>query len=108
MLLSCFFVNFVFFGAVVILVGAAVPEILRTYSWRYVEMGAILAGGSIGYFVSTFVCGILLRRWGPKRVIVYGLVLQAVGLAAFGQMPSLVINAIALLLIGLGQGEVRS
>lgn len=104
MLLSCFFVNFVFFGAVVILVGAAVPEILRTYSWRYVEMGAILAGGSIGYFVSTFVCGILLRRWGPKRVIVYGLVLQAVGLAAFGQMPSLVINAIALLLIGLGQG----
>ncbi|MGB0606067.1 MAG: MFS transporter [Candidatus Latescibacterota bacterium] len=104
MLLSCFFVNFVFFGAVVILVGAAVPEILRTYSWRYVEMGAILAGGSIGYFVSTFVCGILLRRWGPKRVIVYGLVLQAVGLAAFGQMPSLAINAIALLLIGLGQG----
>ena len=104
MLLSCFFVNFVFFGAVVILVGAAVPEILRTYSWRYVEMGAILAGGSIGYFVSTFVCGILLRRWGPKRVIVYGLVLQAVGLAAFGQMPSLVINVIALLLIGLGQG----
>ncbi|MEC7225556.1 MAG: MFS transporter [Candidatus Latescibacterota bacterium] len=104
MLLSCFFVNFVFFGAVVILVGAAVPEILRTYSWRYVEMGAILAGGSIGYFVSTFVCGILLRRWGPKRVIVYGLVLQAAGLAAFGQMPSLAINAIALLLIGLGQG----
>ena len=104
MLLSCFFVNFVFFGAVVILVGAAVPEILRTYSWRYVEMGAIMAGGSIGYFVSTFVCGILLRRWGPKRVIVYGLVLQAVGLAAFGQMPSLAINAIALLLIGLGQG----
>ncbi|MGB1891403.1 MAG: MFS transporter [Candidatus Latescibacterota bacterium] len=104
MLLSCFFVNFVFFGAVVIIVGAAVPEILRTYSWRYVEMGAILAGGSIGYFVSTFVCGILLRRWGPKRVIVYGLVLQAVGLAAFGQMPSLAINAIALLLIGLGQG----
>lgn len=104
MLLSCFFVNFVFFGAVVILVGAAVPEILRTYSWRYVEMGAILAGGSIGYFVSTFVCGILLRRWGPKLVIVYGLVLQAAGLAAFGQMPSLAINAIALLLIGLGQG----
>ncbi|MEC8646562.1 MAG: MFS transporter [Candidatus Latescibacterota bacterium] len=104
MLLSFFFVNFVFFGAVVILVGAAVPEILRTYSWRYVEMGAILAGGSIGYFVSTFVCGILLRRWGPKRVIVYGLVLQAAGLAAFGQMPSLAINAIALLLIGLGQG----
>ena len=104
MLLSCLFVNFVFFGAVVIIVGAAVPEILRTYSWRYVEMGAILAGGSIGYFVSTFVCGILLRRWGPKRVIVYGLVLQAAGLAAFGQMPSLAINAIALLLIGLGQG----
>ena len=34
----------------------------------------------------------------------YGLVLQAAGLAAFGQMPSLAINAIALLLIGLGQG----
>ena len=104
MLLACFFVNFVFFGAVVILAGAAVPEILRTYSWRYVDMGAILAGGSIGYFVSTFLCGFLLRHWGPKRVIVYGLVLQALGLSAFGQMSSLSINAIALLLIGLGQG----
>ena len=104
MLLACFFVNFVFFGAVVILAGAAVPEILRTYSWRYVDMGAILAGGSIGYFVSTFLCGFLLRHWGPKRVIAYGLVLQALGLSAFGQMSSLSINAIAFLLIGLGQG----
>ena len=76
MLLACFFMNFVFFGAVVILAGAAVPEILRTYSWRYVDMGAILAGGSIGYFVSTFLCGFLLRHWGPKRIIVYGLVFR--------------------------------
>lgn len=104
MLLTTFFVNFIFFGAVVILVGAAIPEILRTYSWRYFDMGIILAGGSIGYFVSTFLCGLLLRSWGPKYVIVYGLILQAIGLATFGQTPSLWINAVALLLIGLGEG----
>lgn len=101
---TTFFVNFIFFGAAVILVGAAVPEILRTFSWRYTDMGIVLAAGSIGYFCSTFLCGILLRSWGPKLVIVIGLTVQAAGLAIFGQSPSFAINLIALVLIGLGEG----
>ncbi len=103
-LLSTFFVNFVFFGAAAILVGAAVPEILRTFAWSYSDMGAVMASGAIGYFTSTLLCGILLRRWGPRPVLVCGLILQAAGLAAFGQTPSFWLNLLALALFGLGEG----
>lgn len=103
-LLSTFFINFVFFGAAAILVGAAVPEIVRTFVWSYSEMGAVMASGAIGYFTSTLLCGILLRRWGPRPVLVGGLMLQAAGLAAFGQTPSFWFNLLALALFGLGEG----
>lgn len=103
-LLFILFANFAFFGAAAIIVGSAVPEIVRDFSWSYAQMGAVLASGAIGYFSSTFLCSILLRRWGPRLVICGGLVLQALGLAAFGYTPSFWINLMAMALIGLGEG----
>ncbi|MGY8824042.1 MAG: MFS transporter [Candidatus Latescibacterota bacterium] len=103
-LLSILFANFAFFGASAIIVGSALPEIVRDFSWSYADMGAVLAGGSVGYFSSTFLCSLLLRRWGPRLVISGGLVLQALGLAAFGYTPSFWLNLVAMFSLGLGEG----
>ncbi len=103
-LLAILFANFVLFGASAILVGAAVPEIVRDFGWSYSGMGIVLASGSIGYFVSTFLCGVFVRRWPPKPVITGGLVLQTLGLVLFGCTPALWPNLVALALIGLGEG----
>lgn len=103
-LLFILFTNFVFFGASAIIVGSVVPEIVRDFSWSYADIGAVLAGGSVGYFCSTFLCSLLLRHWGPRLVITGGLVLQALGLAAFGYSPSFWLNLVAMALIGLGEG----
>ncbi|MBT4502261.1 MAG: MFS transporter [Gemmatimonadetes bacterium] len=103
-LFSIFFANFIVFGAGAIVIGATVPKIIRDFSWDYLIMGAVLAAGSIGYFGSTFLCGVLIHKWGPKKVIVSTLVLQAIGLAFFGLHPNVATNLLAILLIGLGEG----
>ena len=91
-LFSIFFANFIVFGAGAIVIGATVPKIIRDFSWDYLIMGAVLAAGSIGYFGSTFLCGVLIHKWGPKKVIVSTLVLQAIGLAFFGLHPNVATN----------------
>ena len=103
-LLTAFFANFALFGASAILVGAAVPEIIREFSWSYLEIGVVLSAGSVGFFCSTFLCGLLVGHIGPQKTLVGGLVLQGVGLALIGQSPALWPNLAAIVLVGLGEG----
>ena len=103
-LLVTVFVNLVLFGAGVALVGATIPAILRDLQWTYLTVGTVLAAGAVTYLVSTFGCGMLVRRWGPRPIIVAGLLIQAAGLAAFGARAGVAYNICAMGLIGLGEG----
>ncbi len=103
-LLVVLFANFLVFGAGAIVIGATAPKIIRDFGWSYLAMGAVLSTGSIGYFVSTFLCGVLVRARGPRPVIVGGLVLQATGLLLFGTVATVAANLLAVGLIGLGEG----
>ena len=103
-LLAAFFANFALFGASAILVGAAVPEIIRDFAWSYLETGAVLSGGAVGYCYSTFLSGLLVLSIGPKKTLVGGLVLQATGLALIGQSAAIGLNLLAIVLVGLGEG----
>ena len=103
-LLTAFFANFTLFGASVILVGAAVPEIIRDFSWSYIEIGVVLSAGSVGFFCSTFLCGLIVGHIGPQKILVGGLLLQGVGLALIGQSAALLPNLAAIVLVGLGEG----
>ena len=104
-LLTAFFANFTLFGASVILVGAAVPEIIRDFSWSYIEIGVVLSAGSVGFFCSTFLCGLIVGHIGPQKILVGGLLLQGVGLALIGQSAVLLPNLAAIVLVGLGEGS---
>ena len=103
-LLAAFFAHFALFGASAILVGAAVPEIIRDFAWSYLETGAVLSGGAVGYCYSTFLSGLLVQSIGPKKTLVGGLVLQATGLALIGQSAAIGLNLLAIVLVGLGEG----
>ena len=83
--LAAYCANFVLFGASVVLIGAAVPEIIRDFNWSYLETGAVLSGGAIGYFLSTFFSGFLVQDIGAKKTLVGGLILQGLGLLFIGQ-----------------------
>lgn len=98
------FANLVLFGAGVSLLGATMPTIIRDLGWSYLETGSVLATGSAAYLASTFLCGLLVRRLGPRAVVTGGLLVQGAGMAAFGGHPGLAWNMAAWLLVGLGEG----
>jgi len=59
--------SFLLFGVCVTLIGAVLPRVIREFDWSYTTTGLVLSAGSVAYFVSTFCCGILIRRAGLLR-----------------------------------------
>ncbi|HUX13007.1 MAG TPA: MFS transporter [Spirochaetia bacterium] len=99
--------NFVIFGVGMTIIGATLPKILSEFSWSYTAAGAVIAAGALGYFLSTYLNGILLQKIGPKAVTTIGLGLQVVALGLFAATPSVALNFFLNLLIGLGQGATE-
>jgi len=97
-------VNFVLFGITLTIIGATLPEIIRSFNWSDIAVGFVISAGAAGYFISTFVSGILLKKLRPKLIVVIGLAIQAVGLLFFGSQPVVIFNLLLILLIGFGQG----
>lgn len=106
-LLGLLAVHFIFYGVALTLVGATVPEIIRTFGWSYIDIGAVMAAGSAGYLSGCFSGGALVRRAGPRRMLLAGLVLEGLGLGSFGSDSGLDFNLGVLLLVGLGQGWIE-
>ncbi len=96
--------NFLLFGTTMTVVGATVPQIIRSYQWKYTTMGILLASGSIGYFISALIGGFLIKKLGPKTILLTGLILEFLSLFFFMRTPGLLINFILFFLIGIGQG----
>ena len=96
--------NCALFGVTMTLVGASLPRLIRAFSWSYTVSGAVLAAGAMGYFVTTFVVGLVVHRFGSKRVLVVGLAVEALGLFLLARHPSPVLNMILNFGIGIGQG----
>jgi len=99
--------SFAMFGVCVTIIGATLPRILDDFQWGYLATGIVLCSGSLGYLVSAFASGMLAHRIGPKRVVVIGLGLQAVGLSLFVTTPNVPLNILLYFLIGVGQGGME-
>jgi fucose permease len=99
--------NFMLFGVTLTIVGASIPEIIRTFGWSYTVTGIVLAAGSVGYFLSTFLCGFLMNLIGAKRVLVAGLLVEAAALFFFARFPSSILNLAFHFFIGFGQGAME-
>jgi fucose permease len=100
--------NFVLFGVTLTIVGATIPEIIRTFNWSYTVTGIVLASGSVGYFSSSFLFGILIKKLGSKRILVGGLLLEAIGLLLFARSSSVLFNLSLTFLLGVGQGGTET
>ncbi len=101
------FALFTLFGTSMTIIGATLPKILANFHWSYLTAGIVIGAGAVAYFVSTFVAGHLVKRWGPKPTILLALALIVAGLAFFATTPDPVANTLLSALIGLGQGGVE-
>jgi fucose permease len=102
-----FLLGFAAFGVVFTIIGASLPRIISTFRWSYALTGTVLAANAVGYFVSTFVCGILVQRIAPKKVLVFGLVLGATSMSLLFRWPSPWLNLCLNFFVGLCQGTIE-
>ena len=101
------FALFTLFGTSMTVIGATLPKILATFHWDYLTAGIVLGAGAVAYFVSTFVAGHLIKRWGSRPTFLLALTLIVAGLAFFATTPDPAANTLLSALIGLGQGGVE-
>lgn len=104
LLYGALFLNFLLIGLGMTIIGSVLPKLIREFSWSYTATGFVLAAGSIGYFIASFVSGLLIQRIDARRLIVVGLILQTVCLFLFARFKSPAINFLFNFFIGIGQG----
>lgn len=83
------------------------PDIRDTLNATTAEMGLVLFGLSVGSMIGILFSGVLVARWGAKRVIVLGTVCIAAGVSVVGMGASLssaTLTAVGLGIFGLGMG----
>ena len=106
-LFSLLLTGFVVYGAIFTVYGATVPRVISDFGWSYAVTGLVLAAGSVGFFVSTFLTGLLIEGSHPKAVYIAALCLCAGAVALFARWPSPVINLVLSFLVGIGQGVIE-
>jgi fucose permease len=94
--------SFALFGLNMTAIGAVLPKVIREFQWSYTTTAVVLYASALGYFLATFLSGVLIHRLGPRKVIVGGLLVQAVGLGLFGMTGSVAVNVALRLLGGAG------
>ena len=95
------------YGVTLAVFGAALPRVIREFSWSYLAAGMVLGAGSAGFFLASLASGYLLRRFRTKTLLLAGSALAAGGLALFARSTGPGLNMACNLAIGLGQGLIE-
>lgn len=95
---------FIFFGLSGILTGAAMPEIIRNFSWSYKETSAVLIATPLSFFFFSLLTGNQLSKIKLKNLIIIALAFLFIGLCGFGIFSSVIYNFAMKFLIGAGCG----
>jgi OFA family oxalate/formate antiporter-like MFS transporter len=76
--------------------------IVQNFGWTYaqVSLAASLRGVELGLFAP--VIGLLVDRWGPRKLIFAGLILAVIGLLFLSQVNSLGMFYLAFIIIAVG------
>jgi fucose permease len=99
--------GFTVFGANFTVFGSTVPRVISDFGWSYALTGLVLAAGSVGFFASTFLTGLLVEGSRPKALYIAAICLCAGGMALFAHWPFPVINLLLSFIIGIGQGVIE-
>ncbi|OQB95357.1 MAG: Glucose/mannose transporter GlcP [Spirochaetes bacterium ADurb.Bin110] len=101
------FIVFALFGISMTVIGATLPKIFAEFGWSYMTAGIVIAAGSIGYFLSSYLAGILFPLLGIRLTISLSLILICCGLELFARTPIAWLNMMLYFIIGVGQGGIE-
>lgn len=101
------FCVYTLFGISMTVIGATLPKIFADFGWSYTTAGAVIAFGSVGYFLSSYVAGILLSVLGLRLTISLALLFIFAGLEFFAAQTTPWLNMLLYFIIGVGQGGIE-
>ena len=84
--------------------GVLLPEITKEFSWGRGEVSIALTLGILAFGMPSPLYGILANRFGPRRLIIIGNALAALGLAGVSLVQEVWHLYFLYLLTGLGMG----
>jgi DHA1 family tetracycline resistance protein-like MFS transporter len=90
-------VNFLLYFAHHVFSAVFVLYAAYRYGWSTFEVGALLAMvGALDMLVQGMLVGPVVKRWGDRRTMVFGLCAGAVGIACMGLAPSSLLFTLAM------------
>ena len=99
---AAFFIGFFVAGSMFQSFTAFFEPIAEEFGWSYAEvsLGFSLRGMALGLFAP--LIGVLVDRWGPKRLIFFGAIVAAIGVLLLSKVSSLAMFYAAFLLMAVG------
>ena len=99
---AAFIIGFFIAGSMFLSFTAFFEPIAEEFGWSYAEvsLGFSLRGMALGLFAP--LIGVLVDRWGPKRLIFFGAIVAASGVLLLSRVNSLAMFYTAFLLMAVG------
>ncbi len=84
--------------------GMILPGMSQALDLTRSQAGLLLTLAFAGYVISSFTSGLLVARYGARRILSAGMIVTAAGLLVTGMATGLVAAALGQILTGLGSG----
>jgi fucose permease len=97
---------FILLGMPDAMLGIAWPSMRAVFGMPLDALGQLLMASTIGYIISSFTVGRMIKRLGMLNLLLVGALLRAAGLAAYALAPEWWMLLSVGLLIGIGGGMV--
>ena len=106
MILGLAYLGFVSLGLPDAMVGVVWPSIRQEFALTQSGLGVILLCAGLGYFASSALAGVLMRRWGVGVVLAASTCLVTLALLGYALAPGWAVLIAFAPLVGLGSGAV--
>lgn len=101
------FVIFFVISLLTNIMGAIIPEIIRSFSVSYGMAAMLPFAFFLAYGLMSIPGGVMVESWKEKRVILLSFLLGLAGALLFGLMPQYSISLPSLFLIGAGMAIIQ-
>ncbi len=89
------------------IIGPLVPDIIRDFQISKTLAGFLITAFFIAYGVMSIPSGMLVEKWGEKKVMIGAFLVAFVGAVFFVSYPSYTVYAISLFMIGCGMAMLQ-
>lgn len=89
------------------ILGALNPKVSESYKLSETMAGFLPFAFFIAYGVMSIPAGLMVERWGEKRMMLFAFILAFLGAAAFAALPLLNVFVISLFTVGAGMAILQ-